>query len=314
MRRILSKATSCFPLWALMAAVWAYVQPAPWAAQKALIVPLLGLVMFGMGLTLTGADFRRVFQRPGLILLGMAAQFGIMPLLAFGLSRLLGLSADLTAGLVLVGCVSGGTASNVITYLAKGDTALSITLTLCSTALAVVVTPALTWLYLHRIIPLQPGEMLVSILQIVLAPVAAGMLLNQFFGRHIRRYDAIYPLVSIVAIVAIIGIIIGLNREKIAGAAPVTAGAVMLHNLGGLACGYAIAKLFRQSPAICRTLAIEVGMQNSGLAVALAVKYFSAMAALPGALFSIWHNLSGAILAAWWRRTPGPKTNEESNP
>ncbi len=305
MRRILSSATALFPLWALLASGWAVVQPGPWAAQKALIVPLLGLVMFGMGLTLTGADFRRVFRRPRLILLGMAAQFGVMPLLALGLSRWLDLPPELTAGMLLVGCVSGGTASNVITYLAKGDTALSITLTFCSTVLAVFATPALTWLYLHQIVVVPTGEMLVSILQIVLGPVLAGMALNHFLGRRLARLQPAYPLLSVAAIVLIIGIIIGLNRDKVAATAPVVAGAVVLHNLGGLACGYALAKLCRQPPAICRTLAIEVGMQNSGLAVALAVKYFGAAAALPGALFSIWHNLSGSALAAWWsRRSP----------
>lgn len=223
MKRILSGTAALFPLWALLAAVAAYLHPAPWAAQKAYIVPLLGLVMFGMGLTLTGADFRRVFQRPALILLGMAAQFGVMPLLAFVLSRWLGLPPELTAGLVLVGCVSGGTASNVITYLAKGDTALSIMLTFCSTVLAVVATLALTWLYLHQIVPVPAGEMLLSILKIVLLPVLAGMAIHHFFGPRLARLQPAYPLISIAAIVVIIGIIIGLNREKLATAAPVVA-------------------------------------------------------------------------------------------
>ena len=307
MKKIASGATTLFPVWALLASAWAYLQPAPWAAQKALIVPLLGLVMFGMGLTLTGADFQRVFQRPGLIGLGMAAQFGAMPLLAFGLARLFCLPPQLTAGMLLVGCVSGGTASNVITYLARGDTALSITLTFCSTLLAVAMTPALTWLYLHQTVPVPAANMLVSILQIVVIPVLAGMVLNHFFGRRLARFQPLFPLLSVAAIVLIIGIIIGLNQEMVATTSPVIFLAVVLHNLGGLACGYGIAKAFRQPPAICRTLAIEVGMQNSGLAVTLAVKYFSAAAALPGALFSIWHNLSGALCAAGWRRQSPPE-------
>jgi BASS family bile acid:Na+ symporter len=302
MKKLISATVTLFPIWALLGSAWAYLQPAPWAALKASIVPLLGLVMFGMGLTLTADDFRRVFRRPALIGLGMAMQFGFMPLLAFGLSCALGLSPQLTAGMLLVGCVSGGTASNVITYLARGDTALSITLTFCSTLLAVLATPALTWLYLHHTVQVPATQMLVSILQVVLIPVLTGMAINQFCGRRIARLKPVFPLISVTAIVVIIAIIIGLNQEKVATTTPLLILAVVLHNLGGLTCGYALAKMFRCSPVICRTLAIEVGMQNSGLAVALGLKYFSATAALPGALFSIWHNLSGSLLAAWWNR------------
>jgi BASS family bile acid:Na+ symporter len=306
MKKFASGTTTLFPLWALLAAGWAYVQPAPWATMKSLIVPLLGLVMFGMGLTLTGDDFRRVFHRPGLIGLGIAAQFGFMPLLAFTISRILGLPSQLTAGMLLVGCVSGGTASNVITYLARGDTALSITLTFCSTLLAVVATPALTWLYLHQTVQVPVVDMLVSILQIVLLPVLAGMAINHFWSRRLAFFQPVFPLISVAAIVLIIGIIIGLNQEKIASTTPIIMLAVILHNLGGMAFGYSISKAFRCPPAICRTLAIEIGMQNSGLAVALGLKYFSAAAALPGALFSIWHNLSGSVIAALWSRKKVP--------
>jgi len=302
MMKFASGATVFFPLWALLASGWAYLQPAFWVSMKSLIVPLLGLVMFGMGLTLTEDDFRRVFSRPVLIGLGMAAQFGFMPLIAFGLSSVLGLPPQLTAGMLLVGCVSGGTASNVITYLARGDTALSITLTFCSTVLAVAATPALTWLYLHQIVHVPAANMLISIFQIVLIPVLTGMTINHFWGRPLTRFQPLFPLISVTAIVWIIGIIIGLNRENLSAMTPLIVLAVVLHNLVGMVCGYASARAFRCPPAICRTLAIEVGMQNSGLAVALALKYFSAAAALPGALFSIWHNLSGSILAAFWSR------------
>jgi BASS family bile acid:Na+ symporter len=302
MKKFASRTTAFFPLWALLAVGWAYVQPTPWAAMRSLIIPLLGLVMFGMGLTLTGDDFGRVFRRPRIIFLGVAVQFGFMPLLAFGLSRFLGLPPQLTAGMLLVGCVSGGTASNVITYLARGDTALSITLTFCSTLMAVVTTPALTWLYLHQTVHVSLIDMLVSILQIVLLPVLAGMAINHFWSRRLTYLQPVFPLISVAAIVLIIGIIIGLNRGKVATMTPVIMLAVILHNLGGMAFGYSIGKAFRYPDAICRTLAIEIGMQNSGLAVALGLKYFSAAAALPGALFSIWHNLSGSVLAAWWNR------------
>ena len=306
MKKIAIGATALLPLWALLAAGAAYVHPAPWAARGGWIIPLLSLVMFGMGLTLTWEDFRRVFRRPALILLGLAAQFGFMPLLAFGIARVFDLPTELLAGLVLVGCVSGGTASNVITYLARGDVALSITLTFCSTLLAVVATPALVWLYLHQTVHVAAGAMLLSILKMVLLPVLAGVAINQFWGRHLRRLQPLFPLFSVAAIALIIGIVFGLNRDEVAATTPWLAGAVALHNLLGMASGYAAAKVFRCSPAVCRTLAIEVGMQNSGLATALAVKYFGAAAALPGALFSIWHNLSGSALAAGWSRRGRP--------
>jgi BASS family bile acid:Na+ symporter len=302
MKQYISAATTLFPLWAVAASVLAYFHPAPWVAMKSLIVPLLGLVMFGMGLTLTAADFHRVFRMPHMVALGMAAQFGVMPLLAWVISIAFGLDAQLTAGMVLVGCVSGGTASNVITYLARGDTALSITLTFCSTVLGVVLTPALTWFYLRQTVPVAAVDMFISILQVVLIPVLAGMLINHFAARRISRFQPVFPLVSVIAIVVIIGIIIGLNQEKVATTSVLIALAVILHNLCGVACGYGIAYAFRCSPSVCRTLAIEVGMQNSGLAVALGMKFFSPAAALPGALFSIWHNLSGSVLAAIWRR------------
>ena len=309
MKKLVSAATALFPLWAILVSVWAYLRPDSWKGFSGLIVPLLGLVMFGMGSTLSGADFRRVFRRPGVIGLGLVSQFGVMPLLALGLSRLFGLSPQLTAGMVLVGSVSGGTASNVITYLARGDTALSISLTFSSTVLAVAVTPALTWLYLHRTVPVRPGEMLLGILQIVLLPLLAGMAVNRLWNRSLDRLRPAFPLISVAAIVLIIGIVIGLNREKIAQTTLVVVVAVILHNLGGMVLGYSIGRALKNPPAVCRTLAIEVGMQNSGLAVALGLKYFSAAAALPGALFSIWHNLAGAAAAAWWNRISSPAGN-----
>jgi bile acid:Na+ symporter, BASS family len=302
MNSLLSRLTSLFPLWAVAVSVWAYGQPTPWTTLKPLIIPLLGLVMFGMGLTLVWGDFRRVFKRPGVIGLGMLAQFGVMPLLAFGLSHAFGLSPQLTAGMVLVGCVSGGTASNVITFLAKGDTALSITLTFCSTLAAVLLTPLLTWLYLHQTVQVPVIRMLLSILKMVLLPVLAGTTINGLWGSHLKRLQPLFPLISVTAIVLIIGIVIGLNQARLSTLTPLLVLAVMLHNLGGMACGYGIGTLAGCSKTVRRTLAIEVGMQNSGLAVALATTYFSAAAALPGALFSVWHNLAGSALASWWNR------------
>ncbi len=297
---MLTRMTTLFPLWAILGCVLALSVPEWLTGLKPAIVPLLGLVMFGMGVTLTAADFASVLRRPRLIALGVALQYGIMPLMAWLIALALGLPPLLMLGLVLVGACPGGTASNVICYLARGDVALSITLTTVSTLLAVLLTPLLTWLYVGERVPVPAMEMFWSILRIVLIPVALGVLVNRLAGRRLDPVRSIFPLFSVAAIVCIISIIVALSRDTLAQVGALIVLAVILHNLSGLAGGYWIARLLGQDEMRSRTLAIEVGMQNSGLAVALAVNSFSAAAALPGALFSIWHNLSGAALAAWW--------------
>jgi BASS family bile acid:Na+ symporter len=258
--------------------------------------------MFGMGLTLTANDFLEVARRPGLIAVGAALQFGIMPLAAWIVGHLLQLPPDLLAGLILVGACPGGTASNVITYLARGDVALSIALTSVSTFLSVVATPALTWLYVGALVPVPVVPMLRSILTIVIVPVVTGVVANHFFGRKLAAVRGAFPLLSVAAIVLIIAIIVALEADRASALAGSVVLAVVLHNGLGLAAGYALPRLFGIDERICRTLSIEVGMQNSGLGVALATQFFSPAAALPGAVFSVWHNLSGSVLAAWWTR------------
>jgi BASS family bile acid:Na+ symporter len=299
---MIGRVITLFPLWALLLSGCAFFFPQPFAALKPAIVYLLGLVMFGMGMTLMPASFAAVLKRPGIVALGIFLQFLIMPLTAWLLSMSLGLSSTLLAGMVLVGASPGGTASNVICYLARADVALSITLTAMTTLLAVAATPLLTLIYAGYVIEVPAKDMLLDIVKIVLLPVAAGVAINMVAGHVIRPLQTVFPLVSVVAIVVIIAIIVALNRPQLTNIAPVLLVAVTLHNVLGLAGGYWGARLFRLDKTICRTVAIEVGMQNSGLAVALAVKYFAPAAALPGALFSIWHNLSGAMLAGIWRK------------
>jgi BASS family bile acid:Na+ symporter len=236
------------------------------------------------------------------LLAGTAAQFLMMPLFGWLAAWLVGLPPQLAAGLVLVGACPGGTASNVVAYLARGDVALSISLTAISTLLAVVATPFLTWVYVGEQIPVPVGEMLGSILKIVLLPVALGVGVNTLLGGRLGSLKRGFPLLSVAAIVFIVGVVVALNRGNFADAGPAVALAVVLHNGAGLLGGYWLSRLLGWDERISRTLAIEVGMQNSGLGVALAMKVFSAAAALPGALFSIWHNLSGSLLAAWWSR------------
>lgn len=292
--------TRLFPLWALSLAAIAYVLPDLFSEGKRLIVPLLLVIMLGMGMTLDAADFRRVLTRPKLILLGVMLQYTIMPLAAFLLSGLLQLSPELTAGMVLVGASAGGTASNVVTYLARGDVALSITLTMSSTLLAALLMPTLTWAYLGHLVPVPTGEMLLSVLQIVVAPVLIGVWLNSVLGTRLQPINRLFPLISMAAIVLIIAIIVSLNHERLTDIGLPLLIAVVMHNLIGLSLGYLVPRLLGHDAITCRTLAIEVGMQNSGLSVALAVKFFGTAAALPGALFSIWHNLSGSLLAGYW--------------
>ena len=294
--------TALFPLWALLGVLLAWLVPEMLVPMKVAIVPLLGLVMFAMGVTLTGADFLTVLRRPFPVALGVALQFLLMPLVAWGLAKLAGLPPQLAIGLILVGCSPGGTASNVICYLAKGDVALSITLTTVSTLLAIVATPLLTLLYAGETVPVPAGGMLLTILQVILVPVLSGVLVNHYFHGPLTAVREVFPVVSMLAIVLIIAIIVALNQAQLEGLVPGLALLVVLHNLAGMAGGYWLPRWLGRDVRECRTLAIEVGMQNSGLAVALAVKYFSAAAALPGALFSIWHNLSGALLAGLWSR------------
>jgi BASS family bile acid:Na+ symporter len=294
--------TRLFPLWAFALAVTAFLWPALFNQQKAFVVPLLMIVMFCMGMTLQLSDFARVLKKPGVIATGVLTQYSLMPLFAFGLSVSLQLPEALMTGMILVGATSGGTASNVICYLARGDVALSVSLTLTSTVLAVMATPFLTWLYAGQSIPVDAQAMMLGIAKMVIVPLSLGVLLNTLLQPLVRRVSPYLPLASVIAIVWIIAIIVALNQSSVYQLGFVLAAAVVIHNILGLLSGYYLARYLGYDETIARTLAIEVGMQNSGLSVALALKYFTPLAALPGAVFSIWHNLSGALLASLWQR------------
>lgn len=291
-----------FPLWAIALSAFALWQPEIFVQAKGAITPLLGVIMFGMGMTLSWRNFRETWTRPWPVLLGVALQFGVMPAAAWLVSTALRLPTELFVGMLLVGACSGGTASNVICYLAKGDVALSITLTTVSTLLGIVMTPWLTLVYAGENIDVPALSMLITICKIILLPVTLGVIVNALFGNHLHRFKTVFPGISAAAIILIIAIIAALNRNNLAEVGMWLSLAVILHNTIGLAAGYGIARLLGQNPVIARTLSIEVGMQNSGLAVALALKYFPGITALPGALFSIWHNVSGAVLAAYWSK------------
>ena len=302
---MIARITRLFPLWAVLLSFIAFRFPALFTNLKPAIIYLLALVMYGMGISLTPSNFKDVLKRPTVIAIGVALQYTLMPLFAWFVAKLFGLPAMMLAGMILVGASPGGTASNVICYLSRGDVALSITLTSASTLVAIFATPLSTLLYARQAVEVPVLAMLVDVAKIIILPVTAGVLINATLREKVTRIKRIFPLLSVTAIVLIIAIIVALNRNNLRDFAVVLLGAVAMHNALGLAAGYWIARLMRMDERVCRTMAIEVGMQNSGLAVALAIKYFSAAAAVPGALFSIWHNLTGALLATWWtRRTP----------
>ena len=284
----------------LLSAIVALVFPEVISQVKPTVInPLLGVIMFGMGLTLRADDFRIVFSRPKDVIIGCLAQFTVMPLLAWTLARLFALDEALTVGVVLVGCCPGGTASNVMTYLAKGDLALSVGMTGVSTLLAPVLTPLLVLLLAGKTVDVDVVGMLLSILWVVILPIVAGLLVKRFWPRQTTAATAYLPALSSLAICAIILIVIAANASKLLSSGFVIMFVVMLHNIGGLAIGYAIGKLLGMSAAKRKAVSIEVGMQNSGLASSLATLHFAAypMATIPGAIFSVWHNLSGALVA-----------------
>ncbi len=292
-----------------MSAAIAYVFPQLFTPLAGFIVPLLTLIMFAMGMTLRLENFKQVLIRPQVIMLGTGLQFLLMPLFAYILTHVFSISGDLAIGLILVGCCPGGTASNVVCYLAKGNLALSISLTMVSTLLSVVATPFLTWLYIGQAIDVPITDMMLSILQIVIVPVMSGLFINTWLGSRLGKLNPLFPAVSVIAIVLIIGIVVALNSSNLITISVLLIVAVLLHNLFGIGSAYGLCKLLQLDESTCRTIAIEVGMQNSGLGVALATQFYSATAALPGAVFSLWHNLSGSVLAGAWGKQQSRETN-----
>lgn len=268
------------------------------------ITPMLGVVMFGMGLKLSPSDFRPVLQRPKDILIGEIAQFLIMPSLAWLICKILSLPEELSLGVILVGCCPGGTASNVICYLAKGDVALSVAMTGVSTLLAPILTPALVWLLAGESVEVDIVSMFLSIVQVVILPIVLGLAANHYFKRTTRRIIPLLPMISTLSIAFIIGIIVAHNSSSILACSLIVAIAVILHNVLGLVLGYGLSALTGSEPSRRSAIAIEVGMQNSGLATSLATTHFAMfpMAAVPGAMFSVWHNFSGSIAAQIFRR------------
>ena len=272
---------------------------------------MLGLVMFGMGMTLSVDDFKGVLSHPLEVGIGVFAQFLLMPLIAWGLVKAFGLPPELAIGVVLVGTCPGGTASNVIAYLAKGDVALSVSMTMVTTLLAPLVTPALTYFLAGAWIEISMYAMMVSIAQMVLAPVLLGLLVHHYCGGLVEKVSPLLPVFSVAMIVTLVGGVVALSAGKLLEVGALMAAVVILHNGCGLALGYLLACACKLDSRKSRTVSIEVGMQNSGMAASLALLYFSPAAAIPGAIFSVWHNISGSLLANFFARRENKDAKSE---
>ena len=300
----LERLANAFPLWVAAACGLALVEPRLFAwFHDRLIVVGLGLIMLGMGMTLTLADFARVASRPVAVVAGFVAQFTIMPAAAWAIARAFDLPTPFAVGLILVGCCPGGTASNVVTYIARADVALSVTMTTCSTLAAVALTPLLTQVYAGTLVEVDTLGLLVSTLQVVVLPVAAGVLLNRFAPAVVERVLPVAPLASVLVIALVCGSIIGQNAAAVRESGPRLLAAIMLVHSIGFTLGYGFARACGLPVVAARTISIETGMQNSGLGVVLARKHFAAepLTAVPGAISALVHSVLGSLLAAWWR-------------
>jgi len=299
--KIATLITKLFPLWVLIFAVIAFVNPEPFKPLGQYIIYLLGLIMLGMGLTMSLDDFKLVLTRPKDVIYGVLLRFLIMPGIAFAVAKLMELPPSLAAGLILVGACPSGTASNVMTFIGKGDTALSVTISSINTVLAPIFTPYIFLLLAGTLIPINVEALLMDILKVVLLPVTLGVIIRMVAGDFVQRVMKFIPLISVVSIIAIIAIVVALSAAKLVTVALIAFIAVALHNNGlGLSIGYGASRTLGMTHKKAKALSFEIGMENSGLAVALAIAHLDPMAAIPGAIFSVWHNFTGSLLAGYW--------------
>ncbi len=291
-----------FALWVVVFAILGYIFPEIFKHIGPSIPYLLGVIMFGMGLTLSPADFREVFRRPKDVLLGVVGQYTIMPFGAWLVCVLFNLPPDIAVGLMLLGCCPGGTASNVVTFLARGDVALSVTITSCTTILAPLMTPTLMYVLASTWLNIDPTAMVMSIVKIILVPILVGVVLNRYFSRQVEKVTVLLPACSTFVIMLIVSAIVAATGKSLLSAGPIVFAAVAVHNAIGMAAGYALARLTGMDYAKAKCLCFEVGMQNSGLGVALSGLHFAAspMTALPSAFGALWHNITGPLLATYF--------------
>ena len=305
---VLTALTNAFPLWLLLASGIALVRPElfTWFSGPFITIGL-GVIMLSMGMTVGFEDFRRIARERTSVLPGVALQYTLMPLLGWSIGWLLDLPTPFAVGLILVSCCPGGTASNVITFLARADVALSVTMTTASTLLAVLMTPTLTALLAGSRIDVPAGGLLLDTVQVVVLPVVAGAVLKARFPAACSRVLPVAPLVAVAMIVLIAASVIGGGREQVIEAGGRLLLAVLCLHVGGFALGYGVARALIGREQAARTAAIEVGMQNSGLGVVLARQNFAnPLVAIPSAISAVMHSVVGSVAAAIWRMTPEP--------
>lgn len=293
-------AGNTFAFWVLVAAGLAIWMPDSFTWIGGYITILLGIVMFGMGMTLKVNDFKLIMQHPKGVILGIVSQFVVMPLIAFGLAKAFSLPPEIAVGVILVGCCPGGTSSNVMTFLAKGNTALSVTITSFTTLLAPIMTPALIYLLASEWLPVSFSAMFMSVVKVVLIPIILGIIAQMLFRPVVEKSVDILPAISVIAIVMIVAGVVSGSRDKILETGLLIFAVVILHNGLGYLFGFLVAKMFKLEYDDQKAVSIEVGMQNSGLGAQLAMAHFDPVSAVPSAIFSFWHNISGPILATFW--------------
>ncbi|MEN8661499.1 MAG: bile acid:sodium symporter family protein [Lentimonas sp.] len=301
--RILNLLTNLFPLWVLLCCAGALIEPAAFTwFDKPFIVWGLGIIMLGMGITLSIDDFKKVFTMPRCVGVGLTAQFLLMPASAWILSSIFNLDDAFKVGLILVACCPGGTASNVVAYLARANVALSVLMTMSSTAVAIVLTPVLTNWLAGQYVPVDGWALFFNMVKIVLLPLVLGVSLHHLFPKAVKYVLPIGPLVAVIVIALICASIIGGNATEVKESGLSLLGAVVLLHLMGFTSGYTFAKMFGYQAMFCRTVSIEVGMQNSGLAAVLARSHFAnPLTAIPCAISAVTHSVIGSIAAAYWR-------------
>ncbi|HBP63374.1 MAG TPA: symporter [Desulfosporosinus sp.] len=305
LEKIATKITKLFPLWLIVFSGLAFIYPDPLKSQGYLVTYLLGVIMLGMGMSMTVEDFKLVLSRPKDVITGIVLRYTIMPIVGLLVAKLLGLPPALAAGLILVGCCPSGTASNVMSFLAKADTTLSVTVSSFNIILAPLLLPATFLLLAGGDIHVNATAMFLDVSKVVLLPVTSGMILRYFFSAALDRIMKIVPVISVIAIIWAIGIVVAISASKLATVAIVAFVAVALHNAIGLALGYGASKAIGMGENQARAITFEVGIEMSGLAVVLALAHLDPLAAVPGAIFSVWHNLTGSALAGYWANKPG---------
>lgn len=311
LNKILAFYTKFFAVWVMLLAIVAYFIPGPFLVKPLVMKSFFGLTMFGIGAVLSIEDFKRIGERPVIVLIGSIAQFTIMPLGAYFLAKLFRLPDELAAGLILAGCAPGAMSSNVMSYIARADTAYSVSLTTVSTLLCPIVTPGLTLLLAGAKMPVEFWKMSLDVALMVVLPLAVGFGIRHFLKEKIERISQVFPAISVTFIMFICAVVIAKNRGRLEMLTLSVIAVVVLLNVYGMCAGYGVGALFRMNTARRRTLSIEIGMQNAGLGTVLALTHLSEESAIPTALFVFVCIITASGMVEFWHRQKTNSTHQE---